>query len=432
VRNRSVFRAVDEQVGMILRGTEEIIQPVELEVKLRRAVKENRPLRVKAGFDPTSPHLHLGHTVLLQKLKTFQDLGHQIIFLIGDFTGMIGDPSGMSETRKPLTHLEVERNAQTYRDQIFKILDPEKTVIRKNSEWMNHMTAGDLIRLAGQYTLARVLERDDFQKRLKAQRPISLHEFLYPLIQGYDSVVLEADVELGGTDQKFNLLVGRELQRLIEKDFSPAISGKSPQVVITLPLLEGTDAKNDENGVLLGRKMSKSYGNDIGVDEPPSEIFGKVMSISDDLMWRYYELLTDHEVERVKKLHPKEAKLRLSEELVTRFYDVKAAKAAREDFEQRYGRREFLAIEEVSVTDSAQVKIQESDRRLLVDILLQAKVVSSKSEGRRLIQQGAVEVDGQKIADLNHQLRVGQSYDVRVGKRRFTKIHLRPRGGPHA
>ena len=297
---------------------------------------------------------------------------------------------------------------------------------------MNQMTAGDLIRLAGQYTLARVLERDDFQKRLKAQRPISLHEFLYPLIQGYDSVVLEADVELGGTDQKFNLLVGRELQRLIEKDFSPAISGKSPQVVITLPLLEGTDAKNDENGVLLGRKMSKSYGNDIGVDEPPSEIFGKVMSISDDLMWRYYELLTDHEVERVKKLHPKEAKLRLSEELVTRFYDVKAAKAAREDFEQRYGRREFLAIEEVSVTDSAQVKIQESDRRLLVDILLQAKVVSSKSEGRRLIQQGAVEVDGQKIADLNHQLRVGQSYDVRVGKRRFTKIHLRPRGGPHA
>jgi len=267
------------------------------------------------------------------------------------------------------------------------------------------------------------LERDDFHKRFRDQRPISLHEFLYPLIQGYDSVVLEADVELGGTDQKFNLLVGRELQRLIDIDLRPVTSGKLPQVVITLPLLEGTEAKKDETGVLVGKKMSKSYGNAIGLDEPPSEIFGKVMSISDDLMWRYYELLTNHKVEEMRNLHPREAKIRLAEELVSRFYDAKSAKIAREEFEQRYGRREFLAGEEIWVKrpDSR----EGPDYRLLIDVLFQAGLVSSKSEARRLVQQGAVEVNEQKVNDPHYHLSIGHSYEVRIGKHRFYKINLK-------
>lgn len=432
---RSIFKPVDEQLRTILRGTVEIIQKSELEEKLHWSSEKKRPLRIKAGFDPTSPHLHLGHTVLLQKLKTFQDLGHQVTFLIGDFTGMIGDPSGMSETRRPLTREQVDKNAQTYQQQVFRILDPKKTIIRKNSEWMCQKTAEDLIHLAGQYTLARMLERDDFQKRFKEQRPISLHEFLYPLIQGYDSVVLEADVELGGTDQKFNLLVGRELQKLVDKDLRSKPSGKSPQVVITLPLLEGTDAKKDENGVLVGRKMSKSYGNAIGLDEPPSEIFGKVMSISDELMWRYYQLLTDHPLEEVQELHPKEAKLRLAEEFVERFYNHNAAKTAREEFDRRHGRGEFIPEQELDLRKggrSYRAAVETPSgmpplpliHRPLLDVLHEAGLVSSKSEGRRLIQQGAVEVNGQKVDNPNHQLSVGQSYDIRVGKRRFAKIRL--------
>ncbi len=414
------LKSVDEQLRTILHGTVEVIQKNELEEKLQWSYEKKSPLKVKAGFDPTSPHLHLGHTVLLQKLKTFQDLGHQVTFLVGDFTGMIGDPSSMSETRRPLTREQVDKNAQTYQQQVFKILDPKKTIIRKNSEWMCQKTAEDLIHLAGQYTLARILERDDFQKRFKEQRPISLHEFLYPLIQGYDSVMLEADVELGGTDQKFNLLVGRELQKLVDKDLRSRSTGKSPQVVITLPLLEGTDAKRDEKGVLVGRKMSKSYDNAIGLDELPSEIFGKIMSISDELMWRYYELLTDHPLKEIRELHPKEAKLRLAEELVASFYDLKAAKTARSEFEQRHGRREFLAKEEIEVKDLADFQAQENCP--LVDVLYGSHLVSSKSEGRRLIQQGAVEVNGQKVDNPNHLLSAGQSYDIRVGKRRFAKV----------
>ncbi|MCI0527703.1 MAG: tyrosine--tRNA ligase [Nitrospira sp.] len=413
-----VFKPVDEQLRTILRGAVEVIQKNELEEKLRWSSEKKCPLRVKAGFDPTSPHLHLGHTVLLQKLKTFQDLGHQVIFLVGDFTGMIGDPSGMSETRRPLTREQVDKNAQTYQQQVFKILDPKKTIIRKNSEWMCQKTAEDLIHLAGQYTLARMLERDDFQKRYKEQRPISLHEFLYPLIQGYDSVMLEADVELGGTDQKFNLLVGRELQKLVDKDLRSRSAGKLPQVVITLPLLEGTDAKRDEKGVLVGRKMSKSYGNAIGLDELPSEIFGKIMSISDELMWRYYELLTDHELEEAKKLHPKEAKLRLGENLVTRFYDRNEAQTARDQFEQRHRPRHPAIDASYDTTQSPLPLIH----RPLLDILYEEKLISSKSEGRRLIHQGAVEVNGQKISDPNHQ--VSGKLQVRVGKHRFTEVQV--------
>jgi tyrosyl-tRNA synthetase len=415
---RSIFKPVDEQLRIILRGTVEIIQKNELVEKLYWSSEKKRPLRIKAGFDPTAPHLHLGHTVLLQKLKAFQDLGHQVTFLIGDFTGMIGDPSGMSETRRPLTQEQVDKNAQTYQQQVFKVLDPKKTTIRKNSEWMCQKTAEDLIRLAGQYTLARMLERDDFQNRFKEQRPISLHELLYPLIQGYDSVVLEADVELGGTDQKFNLLVGRELQKLVDKDLQTKPFVKSPQVVITLPLLEGTDAKTDERRVLVGKKMSKSYGNAIGLDEPPLEIFGKIMSISDELMWRYYELLTEHEVNEIKKLHPKEAKLKLGEELVTRFYDDSEAQAARRQFEQRH-RRHHPAIDVPYDTTQSPLPLI---HRLLIDILYEKKLISSKSEGRRLIQQGAVEVNGQKISNPNYQ--VSGKFRVRVGKHRFAEIQI--------
>ena len=281
---------IDRHLDLIRRGAVEVIQPVELEAKLKRALTENRPLRIKAGFDPTAPDLHLGHTVLIHKLKHFQDLGHQVIFLIGDFTGMIGDPTGVSETRKALTKEQVLENATTYQRQIFKILDPARTKIEFNSRWMSEMSADGLIQLAAHYRVARMMERDDFHKRYQEQKPISLHEFLYPLVQGYDSVVLKADVELGGTDQKFNLLVGRELQR----DY-----GQESQVVITMPLLEGTD------GV---KKMSKSVGNYIALEDKPGEMFGKVMSISDTLMYRYYELLTTEELGRVKALHPMEAK----------------------------------------------------------------------------------------------------------------------------
>ncbi|MDH4329382.1 MAG: tyrosine--tRNA ligase, partial [Nitrospira sp.] len=314
---------VKQQLDLILRGAVEVIHPIELEAKLTRAVKENRPLRIKAGFDPTAPDLHLGHTVLIHKLKHFQDLGHQVLFLIGDFTGMIGDPTGVSETRKALTKDQVQENAKSYQRQIFKILDPEKTIIEFNSRWMGPMTAGGLIELAAHYRVARMMERDDFQKRYHAQKPISVHEFLYPLVQGYDSVAMKADVELGGTDQKFNLLVGRELQR----DY-----GQEPQVVITMPLLEGTD------GV---KKMSKSVGNYIALEDKPGDMFGKVMSISDVLMHRYYELLTTEDLGRVKALHPMEAKQSLAELLVGRYHGVEAGRQARAEFQQKFQKQEF-------------------------------------------------------------------------------------------
>ena len=312
---------VQEHIRLIKRGSVEIISEEELKQKLERSVKENLPLKVKAGFDPTSPDLHLGHTVLLYKLRQFQELGHKVFFLIGDFTGMIGDPSGVSETRRPLTREDVLMNAATYQRQVFRILDPRYTEIVFNSQWMNSVTGEELIRLCGKYTVARMLEREDFKKRYTTGRSIGIHEFIYPLIQGYDSLKLKADIELGGTDQKFNLLVGRDLQ----KEY-----GQEPQVVITMPLLEGTD------GI---KKMSKSLKNYIGIEEPPREIFGKVMSIDDQLMLRYYEILTSNNMDEIKAMHPMEAKKRLAQELVERFHNREAAVKAREEFEKVFSYR---------------------------------------------------------------------------------------------
>jgi tyrosyl-tRNA synthetase len=312
------MKDITQQLDLILRGVVEVIQQTELESKLKRSLTEKRPLRIKAGFDPTAPDLHLGHTVLIHKLKHFQDLGHQVIFLIGDFTGMIGDPTGVSETRKALTKEQVQENAKTYQRQIFKILDPNKTLTEFNSRWMGPMTADGLIQLAAHYRVARMMERDDFHKRYQEQKPISVHEFLYPLVQGYDSVALKADVELGGTDQKFNLLVGRELQRNY---------GQESQVVITMPLLEGTD------GV---KKMSKSVGNYVALEDKPGDMFGKVMSISDTLMYRYYELLTTEDLDRAKALHPMEAKQALAELIVARYHGAEAGRQARAEFQQKF------------------------------------------------------------------------------------------------
>lgn len=390
------FKPLKEQLEIIKRGAVEIILEEELRGKMEKSIASGKPLRIKAGFDPTAPDLHLGHTVLLRKLRQFQDLGHQVIFLIGDFTGLIGDPSGVSETRKPMTREEVLDNAKTYQRQVFKILDAKRTSIVFNSEWMGKMAAEDLIHLSSRYTVARMLERNDFQKRFNENKPISIHEFLYPLIQGYDSVALKSDVEIGGTDQKFNLLVGRELQREY---------GQEPQVVVTLPLLEGTD------GV---KKMSKSLGNYIGIEEPPSEIFGKVMSVNDEVMLRYYELLTDRTLKEIKKLHPKEAKKRLAWKMVESFHSREAAERAREDFEQKFERRTFPAIEAV-----------EADTALsLIDLLLREKLVKSKGEARRLIMQGGIEIDGERITDQNYRFTKTGEYAIKVGKKRFLRIKV--------
>jgi len=385
-------KELDPAWEILFRGTVEVIQRNELIEKLRKSKVEGRPLRIKAGFDPTAPDLHLGHTVLFQKMKQFQDLGHEVIFLIGDFTGMVGDPSGRSETRKQLTREQVIQNAETYKAQIFKVLDPKKTAIRFNSEWFGAMTAEGLIRLASQYTVARILERDDFQKRYQQQQPIGIHEFLYPLVQGYDSIALKADVELGGTDQKFNLLVGRELQK---------IEGQPQQIVMTMPLLEGTD------GV---RKMSKSYGNYIALEDPPAEMFGKVMSISDELMWRYYELLTDVDLNQMRAIHPMEAKLKLAALIVERFHGAAKAQEARERFDITVGRKREGDLLECKVA---------TGRQRLVDLIYSQGWASSKSEARRLIQQGAVEVNGDKVVDPNYELIVeeGRRHDLKVGKK---------------
>ena len=392
---------VERQLALIARGAVEIISTKELGDKLAESLKDRRPLRVKAGFDPTAPDLHLGHTVLIHKLKHFQDLGHEVVFLIGDFTGMIGDPTGVSETRKPLTKEEVRQNAKTYERQIYKILDPERTIIDFNSRWMNRMTAEQLIHLSAQYSMARMLERDDFQKRYRDQKPISIHEFLYPLIQGYDSVALEADVELGGTDQKFNLLVGRELQRAY---------GQSPQVVLTMPLLEGTD------GV---RKMSKSFGNYIALEDPPEEMFGKLMSISDTLMWRYYELLTTEDVSAVKAMHPMEAKLNLASTIVARYHSPSAAADARAEFRQKFSEREFPV-------ESAERTVLSAEPMALVAVITQAGLAPSKTEARRLIAQGGVELDGEKVTDGDRILPAepGREYRLKVGKKRFAVIRF--------
>ncbi|MDV2504221.1 MAG: tyrosine--tRNA ligase [bacterium] len=403
------MRPPDEQLELIRQGAVEILTEAEMAEQLKRAVEADRPLRVKAGFDPTAPDLHLGHTVLIQKLRHFQLLGHEVIFLIGDFTGMIGDPSGSTETRPPLTREEVEANAETYRKQIFKILDPERTVIEFNSRWMRSMDAEGLIQLAMRYTVHRMIERDDFTHRFANHRPIAIHEFLYPLIQGYDSVALEADVELGGTDQKFNMLVGRDLQRAY---------GQPPQVIITMPLLEGTD------GV---QKMSKSLGNYIGIDEPPREVFGKIMSISDELMWRYYELLSDRPSSEVQawkdqcqagQMNPKDAKVALAEEIVGRFHSPEAARRAAEEFDLIF--RKGGLPDEVPAVEVP----WEGERMWLPKLLVAAGAASSSSEAQRLITQGAVSVDGERVTDAALELPPPPNapYLIKVGKKRFFHV----------
>jgi len=401
--------SVAEQLEILRRGAVEVLLEKELQEKLEKSAKTGIPLRVKAGFDPTAPDLHLGHTVLLHKLRQFQQLGHEVFFLIGDFTGMIGDPTGKNETRKALTREDVLRNAETYKEQVFKVLDPEKTKVVFNSEWLSPLQASDLIALAAKYTVARMLEREDFQNRFANQLPISIHEFLYPLIQGYDSVALKADIELGGTDQKFNLLVGRELQREW---------GQTPQTVITMPLLEGLDGVN---------KMSKSLGNYIGINDPPDEIFGKLMSVSDELMIRYYELISDTTMTELAKLkegmksgsvHPMDAKKALGRELVMRYHGQGAAFAAEENFVRRF-RDNQIPDEMETFKLSA-----ESGKMLLCKVLSEAGLVKSNSEGRRSILQGGVKVDSVKVSDENHELVSGTTFIIQVGKRRFARVTL--------
>ncbi len=412
------MKPVAEQLALIKQGCHDIIREEELAARLEKSLATGQPLRVKAGFDPTAPDLHLGHTVLIQKLKNFQDLGHQVIFLIGDFTGLIGDPSGKSETRPPLTEDEVRANAATYERQIFKILDPTKTLVDFNSRWMKAMQAQDLIRLAARHTVARMLEREDFHKRYTSQTPISIHEFLYPLIQGYDSVALKADVELGGTDQTFNLLVGRDLQREY---------GQAPQVVITLPLLEGLD------GV---QKMSKSLGNYVGIDEPAKEMFGKLMSISDDLMLRYYELLTDitpNQLADLKndlatgKKHPRQVKEDLAKEIVIRYHSRNAAEHEVREFIRRHREHELPEdIEDATEKFRAYSKNLGDFAKKLTHILVGTGMLSSTSEARRKISEGAVKVDGEKVQDAGTELSPGKSYTLQVGKRRFKRVTLAP------
>lgn len=393
-----------EQLEIIGRGTAEILVEGELLEKL----KSGRPLRIKAGFDPTAPDLHLGHTVLINKMRQFQELGHEVIFLIGDFTGMIGDPTGKNVTRPPLTEAEVKVNAETYTNQVFKILDPLRTRVVFNSEWMSKIGASGLIKIAAKHTVARMLERDDFNKRYTGGQPIAIHEFLYPLIQGYDSVALQADVELGGTDQKFNLLVGRQLQEAY---------GQAPQVVLTMPLLEGL------NG---GDKMSKSLDNYIGIDEPADAMFGKLMSISDDLMWRYYELLSFRTLNDINRLksetdagrNPKEAKIELAQEIITRFHDASNAKQAAEHFNRRFAQGQLPEdIPEVTVSVT-------SEGLPFANVLKESGLAASTSESHRLVKQGAVRLDGEKVADSRLLMRAGDEVLIQVGKRRIARVTL--------
>jgi tyrosyl-tRNA synthetase len=399
--------SVAEQMSVIKRGAVEILVEKELEEKLEKSLTSGVPLKIKAGFDPTAPDLHLGHTVLIQKLRQFQQLGHEVNFLIGDFTGMIGDPTGKSETRKVLTREDVLRNAETYKEQVFKILDPEKTKVVFNSTWLNELGSGGMIALASKCTMARMLERDDFHKRFTTQQPIAIHEFLYPLVQGYDSVALKSDVELGGTDQKFNLLMGRELQREW---------GQSPQCVLTMPLLEGLDGVN---------KMSKSLGNYIGINEPGDEIFGKLMSISDELMIRYYELLSDiplTELENIKtglkdkSLHPMAVKKALGREIVSRFHGAGAGEAAEENFVKRFKENEIP-------DEMPQVCYSLVDGNvLLAKAMTEAGLTKSNGEGRRSIDGGGVKLNGEKVSDTNLELTGAGEYIVQIGRRRFARI----------
>ncbi len=405
------MKSVEEQFAYLKKGCVEIIQESELKAKLERAVKENKPLRVKAGFDPTAPDIHVGHTVLIRKMKHFQDLGHDVIFLIGDFTGLIGDPSGQSATRPPMTREQINTNAETYKNQIFKILDPEKTIIDFNSRWLGELTSFDIIKLTSKYTVARVLERDDFSNRLKNGQPISLHELLYPIMQAYDSVALEADVELGGTDQKFNLLVGRDIQREFRQE---------PQVVITMPLLEGLD------GV---EKMSKSLDNYVGITEPPNEIYGKIMSVSDPLMFRYYELLTDVTLSQIEewrkeireeKRNPKDLKSKLAEMIVTDFWSQAEAEKAVQEFDKVFKQKEAPA--DITEYQMDPGKISESAEAFIIDVL--EEILSSRGEAKRMVRQGGIYLDGNRIDDITKKInfRAKNEYILKIGKRRFYKI----------
>jgi tyrosyl-tRNA synthetase len=392
-------------ISELIRGAAEIIQQDELQQRLAG----DRPLRIKVGFDPTAPDLHLGHTVILNAMRRFQDAGHEVIFLIGDFTGMIGDPSGKNVTRKPLSEADVRANARTYREQVFRILDPERTEVRFNSEWFGDMSAADMIRLAAQHTVARMLERDDFEKRYRANQAIAIHEFLYPLVQGHDSVALKADVEMGGTDQKFNLLVGRQLQ---------ANAGQAPQVIITWPLLEGTD------GI---QKMSKSLDNYVGIDEPADEMFGKIMSISDELMWRWFELLSFRSLDDIEALrkavdeggNPRDAKVALAVEIVDRFHGDGAGEQAHERFIARF-RQGALPEDMPEKTLAA-----ETGGIGIAAALTACGLTASNSEAFRMIKQGAVKIDGEKVADRDLGLEAGFSGVLQVGKRRFARVTVR-------
>ena len=420
---------IDEQIAHLKKGAVDVIREEDLRKKLEHSAKTGKPLRVKWGADPTAPDIHLGHTVVIRKLKAFQDLGHTAIFLIGDFTGLIGDPSGKNATRPPLSREEINANAETYKKQIFKLLDPEKTEIRFNSEWFDKFGAADFIKLASHTTVAQILERDDFEKRMAEEKPIALHELLYPLVQGYDSVALRSDVELGGTDQKFNLLVGRNLQREYEQ---------TPQIIITTPLLEGTDGVD---------KMSKSLGNYIGIDEEPNEMFGKIMSISDELMWKYYELLTDVSVDEINAsrfkcesgaTNPRDAKVALAKKVIEDFHSLEDAEAAEQSFINQFSKGQMPdEIDEISV-DSQNYK--------LVDLLIMTKLASSKNEAKRLIEQGGVKIMGEKATNVNAEIDFVKGFSdvlininsrrsegnaeqyltdtllIQVGKRKFLKI----------
>ncbi len=412
------FASVDQQLELITRGVVDLHVEAELRDKLERSRETNTPLRVKAGFDPTAPDLHLGHTVLLTKMRHFQDLGHHVVFLIGDFTGLIGDPTGRSATRKALTPQQIAANAETYKAQVFKVLDPERTEVAFNSTWMSALGAQGMIELAARYNVARMLERDDFKRRFHSGQSISVHEFLYPLVQGYDSVALKTDVELGGTDQLFNLLVGRHMM----KEY-----GLEPQCIVTTPLLEGLDG-HMEDGALVGQKMSKSLDNYVGIDEAALEMFGKLMSTSDDLMWRYYELLSTMPPADLARLtsqvaageaHPRDAKIGFATEIVARYHGAEAGADASAEWQRIFSQGEIPSdIDEFTVAS-------EGGAALLLAVLRDSGLVASGGEARRMLAQGAVAVDGERVSDLEHRLSAGGAYVVKVGKRRYARILVR-------
>ena len=397
---------IDEQLTYLRRGTVDLIREEDLRRKLERSAKTGKPLRIKLGLDPTAPDIHLGHTVVIRKLRQFQELGHIVIFLIGDFTGMIGDPSGRNVMRPPLSRDEINANAETYQKQMFKLLDPEKTELRYNGEWMDKFTAADFVKLTAKTTVKQILERDDFETRMKEEKPISLHELLYPLVQGYDSVALEADVELGGTDQKFNLLMGRDLQR----EF-----GQEPQVIMTTPLLEGLD------GV---QKMSKSLNNYIGIEEPPGEMFGKVMSVSDELMWKYYELLTDFGADEINARrfrcesgaeNPRDAKVELAKTIITDFHSRAAANEAADEFDRRFVRKE--------IPDEVEEKRVDPGSHQVTELLVTLGLTASKAESKRLIDQGGVKVEGERVSNYSAELTIDKEPKLlQVGKRKFVRV----------